>query len=97
MVGTVQRGRVGGRERGREAGVGAGRGTGWPGVFWSSKRLECETMCATLQRQLCSILGPPSAESLGRTGHKLPPPLLFAAKLSSHGEELLAPILVYFS
>lgn len=37
----------------------AGRGTGWPGVFWSSKRLECETMCAILQRQLCSILSIP--------------------------------------
>lgn len=74
----------------------AGRGTGWPGVFWSSKRLECETMCATLQRQLCSILcvlplGPPFVGPFGRNGHRsLLLCLLFAGKLSSHGEELMA-------
>lgn len=37
-VGTVQRGKEGGRRGG------TGSGTGWPGVFWSSKRLECESM-----------------------------------------------------
>lgn len=50
-------------------------------------------MCATLQRQLCSILAapPPGPPIAGRNGHwSLPRCLLFAGKLSSHGEERVA-------